>query len=643
MAGEQSTSTFTGFTSLPTLGSSYTSINEFKLALYAVCRNAHLLFRCQQPENSLQIASLVARSTVKNSVNLAITSSAVDHVELRCSLGGSRRPVDELCSCTIACRRDWGEECKVVRVEQVHSCGLEKEEVYRAVARAKCRARIRKIEEEMRGGGSASSVKGKGKQREVESDEKEESEESGHEESGGGSCSDEDAAYTPMREVRDSRERQEDVAVKPRWTTFYPTAQSLWMEIAELASVSSPFISCISLFLRRRTLIQAGPVPFPSSTDTFSTARDLLIHAYAAVKQRGYTIFRASERAKENKARMVCSNGHARFRSREGGRCGFRFKIEEKRGRWSVSDGIWEHNHVVLDGGGTKVEPTSRKRGRNEESGSSDGSDEDEDKTSNGGDSGLVHPPLSEIQFQIHQLAAVRCDDFVVHLSLAHVDPHASPVHSSFLPPPTSFPLSLIRPSGSTPRRPLSNEDIRSSFTRPASPMPRSAKAPPSPSPAVMLIPGSGTGKEGSAALTSSSQRATTGGGGALLRSRNTRMHSTKGSPLRRMRSVSVWTTSTTSRRFDQSSRNLPPASLPALMIARQSRPTLVVRTPSPTLRRQTRVQPPSKAVSPSRPRPSTRTLASARLLSSTLVLFPLLSLPSLPSSLLPMPHFSLP
>lgn len=102
---------------------------------------------------------------------------------------------------------------------------------------------------------------------------------------------------------------------------------------------------------------QIGPLAFPSTTDTFPTARDLFTLLYAFASQRGFSIYRYGGTTTATSVTLLCERAHDRFRKTESGLCGWKVEVEKAERGWRVTrelDSIPAHNHEVVGAGQTR-------------------------------------------------------------------------------------------------------------------------------------------------------------------------------------------------------------------------------------------------------------------------------------------------
>ncbi|ORY79738.1 hypothetical protein BCR35DRAFT_304558 [Leucosporidium creatinivorum] len=278
---------------LPALGTTYRSLEAFQLDVYQRC--------------------------LQHSINLAINQSTPKRISLGCSLAGMTAGRAEfVCRCGIECRGEDG-HFEVVLSNEEHNCGKERNKVNRAKARQKIGQRLAKLKEEMRGG------KGKGKDRAREVQESSEEEEDSDSEDGSS-----DSGEGSSSEDEDRRR-----VTGSRWEGVYPSARGVQTETRQLCSI--------------------GPLSFPSPSESFPSAADLLVILYACCSQRNFSIYRYGGTTTSTSALLLCTLAHDRCRNNPQGLCPFKVQIEGKDGRWRVTEAEWGHNHETRSTSGTTV------------------------------------------------------------------------------------------------------------------------------------------------------------------------------------------------------------------------------------------------------------------------------------------------
>ncbi|GAA6037058.1 hypothetical protein JCM8097_005530 [Rhodosporidiobolus ruineniae] len=152
--------------------------------------------------------------------------------------------------------------------------------------------------------------------------------------------SDEDTEEEEMEEEASEAEESDDAVEaevvlgrrgedKPVKAQLYPSASELKDDIDALLS--------------------SGDVAFPSSTETFSSARQLLVRLHAYAHQRGFTFFRRSGASQHGAFTLWCWKRHHRYNDAVGGRCDVVVEAAQgSGGRWRVSTHSLQHNHGLV-------------------------------------------------------------------------------------------------------------------------------------------------------------------------------------------------------------------------------------------------------------------------------------------------------
>ncbi|BGO89838.1 hypothetical protein NBRC10512_005607 [Rhodotorula toruloides] len=110
-------------------------------------------------------------------------------------------------------------------------------------------------------------------------------------------------------------------------------------------SVAYPSAAAVSKEVLK--LVKTGPVAFPSH-QTFSNARQLLVHLYAFAQVRGFTIHRKSDASDKQHLRLICAKGHHRYAQTKQGKC----KVciiadQDQKGDWRITSSELVHNHEI--------------------------------------------------------------------------------------------------------------------------------------------------------------------------------------------------------------------------------------------------------------------------------------------------------
>ncbi|BGO89863.1 hypothetical protein NBRC10512v2_001822 [Rhodotorula toruloides] len=95
-------------------------------------------------------------------------------------------------------------------------------------------------------------------------------------------------------------------------------------------------------------LVKAGPAAFPSANQSFSRARELLIHLYAFAQSRGFTVHRKSDVSDKQHLRLICAHGHHRYAGTRQGQCRVGIIADAgSDGLWRITSSELKHNHEI--------------------------------------------------------------------------------------------------------------------------------------------------------------------------------------------------------------------------------------------------------------------------------------------------------
>ncbi|GAA6025070.1 hypothetical protein JCM10207_003397 [Rhodosporidiobolus poonsookiae] len=127
------------------------------------------------------------------------------------------------------------------------------------------------------------------------------------------------------------------------------------------AKKTSDGIKVTKACYRHSCSAKSGPVAFPSSTESFASARDVLIRFHAYSQQRKFTLHRRNRARTLTRILLRCFRHHTRFRNDKNGCCKYSITVEKKDAQWRITDTNLEHNHSLDDERG--VEAVKRAQG----------------------------------------------------------------------------------------------------------------------------------------------------------------------------------------------------------------------------------------------------------------------------------------